>query len=130
MKRWFIARMGKYDPDDPNANMPKVAQYTPNWRAWSVGSKPWCFGQLAIADLTAISADAEIKILPDATLDAAWSTIPTSVRNRVKNEMEGAGFVWSVQNTWTVRQILVYILQQIQPALTSVEVGDVTDIEQ
>lgn len=130
MKRWFVCRMGAYSPEEPDVRAPKVAQYTPNWRAWSIGHKGWCLGQCAAADFTAMLADSQIFILPDATLDAAWSSLPNNVRNQVANRLGQAGFATNgIQNNMSVRQVLVYVLQQIQPGLNGVE-GDVVDIEQ
>jgi hypothetical protein len=118
--------MGDWEGD--GASVPRFNLYPCNSRVWTVPGSQWCVGQFAIADLTAISADAMIKILPDASMDSAWSTIPTAVRNRVKTDMEGAGFTWAVQNTWTVREVLNYAAGQIQPGV-NVEAGDVRDIE-
>lgn len=131
MKRWFIARMGAYSPDEPDVTAPKVAQYTPNWRAWSVASRPWCFGQCAAADMTPMQADPDIYILPDGALDMSVGSIPANVRTTMRNRLEAAGFTFTdVKTTWTVRQLLVYLLKQILPPLDSVETGDVADIEQ
>jgi len=63
-------------------------------------------------------------------MDNAISTFPVAVRNNMKTKLEAAGFLFTaVKTTWTVRQLLVYLMKQLQPGLDSVESGDVRDIE-
>jgi hypothetical protein len=129
MKRWFIARMGDYEGD--GSRVPATNKYPCNTRIWSHPTKNWCLGQLAIADLTQAQADPDIFIIPDAALDNAVSTIPTQVRNTMLTRLQNAGFETAgIKTVWTIRQVLIYLMQQIQPALNSVEQGDVKDIEQ
>lgn len=129
MKRWFIARMG--DWDSQGVISPKVSAYEGvRHRSWTANAMPWCFGQLAVADLTPLQADPDIYILPDGALDMSIGSIPASVRTTLRSRLESAGFVFTdVKTNWTVRQMLVYLLRQIQPRLDSVEQGDVQDVE-
>jgi len=128
MKRWAVCRMGDYDNE--GTNVPKFNTHGCNSRVWSKPGFGWCLGQIAAADLTAINADPDIFILPDATLDMPLSTFSTAVRNNVRNKLSAAGFtIAAIQNAWTIRQVLVYILQQLQPGLDTVENGDVVDQE-
>ena len=125
MKRWAICRMGEWV--EPNEVIPRVGLYAAGYRCWSRDGMQWGLCHFAVDDLAAINSDAMIKVLPDATLDAAWSTIPNAVRNQVKSAMEAAGCTWAVQNTWPVRQVLNYCVTQIQPGI-DVTVGDVRDV--
>lgn len=128
MKRWFIARVGDYEGD--GALVPKVNLYECNSRVWSKAGFGWCFGQLAAKDLTPLQADPDIFLIPDGAMDNAISTFPVAVRNNMKTKLEAAGFLFTgVKTTWTVRQLLVYLLKQLQPTLDTVESGDVRDIE-
>ena len=131
MKRWFISKMGNYDAEEPDVRCPKIVQYTRSWRAWSANARQWCFGQCAASDFTAIQADPDIYVLPDGAMDMSVGSIPAGVRTTLRTKLEAAGMVFTdVKTSWTVRQLLVYILRQIQPALDSVESCDVADVEQ
>lgn len=133
MKRWFIARMGFYLAEDPDVRAPAVAKYTNNFRIWNSSQRlpNWCFGQCAAANFATIRADPDIYVLPDGALDMSVGSIPANVRTTMRNRLEAAGFTFTdVKTTWTVRQLLVYLLKQIQPPLDTVEQGDVQDIEQ
>ncbi len=56
-------------------------------------------------------------------------SIPAGVRTTMRTRLESAGFVFTgVKTSWTVRQLLQYILQQVQPAINTVESGDVADV--
>lgn len=123
MKRWCISRMVETEPGNWE---PKISQYAKAWRALSVDGAPWALVHFSINDLKPVLSDNQIKLLPDATLDAAWSSLPTSVRNAAKSAMEQAGFAWSVSNNWTVRQIINYAGGQLQPG-TDFTAGDVHD---
>lgn len=126
MKRWFIARMGDYEND--GGLTPAAIKYPCNLRIWSKPGFGWCFGQLAAADLTGINADPDVYVLPDGALDMLVSAIPAGVRTTMTNKLQAAGFATSaIKNTWSLRQVLVYLLQQLQPALSTVEQGDVQD---
>jgi hypothetical protein len=126
MKRWAVCKVGDYEGD--GSRSPKITQYTPNWRAWTAPAKAWSFVQFAADDLTAIQADNEIHILPDATLDATWGTIGTAIRNAIVTKLTAAGFdTGSIKTAWTIRQVLVYLAGQIQP-LVNLEAGDVVDL--
>lgn len=128
MKRWAVCRVGDYEGD--GAIVPKFNVHNCNSRIWAKQGFGWCLGQIAAADLTAINADPDIFVLPDATLDMPLSTFSTAVRNNVRNKLSAAGFTISaIQNAWTIRQVFVYILQQLQPALGTVEQGDVADLK-
>lgn len=124
MKRWAVCKLGDYDGD--GSITPALAKYPVSYRIWSHPTKAWCLAHFAAADITAISADADIKLLPDATLDASWGSIPSNVRNTVKNAMESLGFTFTVQTTWTVRQVLNYVVNQIQSGI-DVSLGDVQE---
>lgn len=126
MKRWAICRMIE-NSDGQGSYGPVLDGYAGvSYRIWEHPTKQWCLAHLATLDLAPLNADSRIKILPDATLDAAWSTIPTAIRNQVKSAMGAAGFTWSVQNTWPVRQVLNYCVNQIQPGIDCT-VGDVRE---
>jgi len=127
MKRWAIAKL-VIDPEDGSLS-PKVAIYKANFRAWTKANFDCAFCQIASKDLAAMQDDPEIYILPDGTMDLAVGSIPVSVRNTMKTRLEAAGFVFTaVKTSWTVRQLLTYLAQQIQPN-TNVESGDVLDQE-
>jgi hypothetical protein len=140
MKRWFIARMGDYENE--GTRVPATNKYKPDGtlradlyadptapsRIWSKPGFDWCFGQVAASSMTAMQADPDIAILPDATLDAAFSSLPLAVRNAAITRITNAGFdVSAIKSVWTIRQILVHLLKQLQPALNSVEQGDIAD---
>ena len=128
MKRWAIARVGDYEND--GSLVPKFVLYPSNYRIWTRPGFNWCFAQVAASDFTAMQADADIYILPDGTMDISVGSIPAGVRTTMRTRLEAAGFVFAdVKTSWTVRQLLVYLLKQLQPALDSVEQGDVPDIE-
>lgn len=128
MKRWAIARMGDYDGD--GSITPAFNKYPCNSRIWTKGGFNWCIGQIAAADLTTINADPDIYVLPDGAMDMALSAIPANIRTTMKNRCEAAGFSFvGVQNSWTVRQLLNFLAQQLQ-SWANVEAGDVIDIEQ
>lgn len=141
MKRWFIARMGDYE--NASTNVPATNKYAPNGtlrsdllndptmpvRTWSRPGFAFCFGQLATSDITAVQADPDVYVLPDGAMDMSVGSIPAQVRQTMRARLEAAGFDFSAVTTqWTVRQVLVYLLQQIQPVLDSVETGDVPDV--
>ena len=126
MKRWFIARMGDYEND--GANVPKVAIYPGvNFRMWSRPGFAFCLGQLAAQDLTALQADPDIKLIPDAALDNALSSIPKTTRDAMVAQLTDAGFdVSAVRTTWSVRQLLKRLKLQLQTD-DNIESGDVRD---
>lgn len=126
MKRWFIARMVEVDGEI----MPKVATYpNVNHRTWSKDGVAFGLGQLATNNLSQFSGDADIRLIPDAALDNALSTIPTATRQAMSAALTDAGFnVSAVKNTWSVRQLLKHLKAQLQ-ADDDVETGDVRDIE-
>ena len=126
MKRWFIARMVEVDGEI----MPKVATYpNVNHRTWSKDGFAFGLGQLATNNLTQFSGDADIRLIPDAALDNALSTIPTATRQAMSAALTDAGFnVSAVKNTRSVRQLLKHLKAQLQTD-DDVETGDVRDIE-
>lgn len=141
MKRWMVCRMGDYENE--GTRVPATNKYKPDGtlrvdllndptapsRVWSKPGFNWCFGQVAAGDMTAMQADPDIIILPDATLDAAFSSLPLAVRNAAITRVTNAGFDTSaIKSVWTIRQILLHLLKQLQPALNSVEQGDVADV--
>lgn len=126
MKRWFIARLGDYEND--GGNVPKINLYTQTSRIWTKPGFGWCFGQLAAGSVTEMQADPDIYILPDGAMDMSVSSIPVTVRNTLRTRLESAGFEFgAVKTVWTVRQLLNYLLQQLQP-IPSVEAGDIPDV--
>ncbi len=128
MKRWAIARMGDYDGD--GALTPAFNRHPCNSRIWSKPGFGWCIGQIAASNLTAINADPDIFVIPDGAMDNALSSFPVATRNNMQTKLTAAGFSYAgVKGTWTVRQLLVFLAKQLQPALDSVEAGDVRDIE-
>ena len=126
MKRWFIARMVEVDGEI----MPKVATYpNVNHRTWSKDGFSFGLGQLATNNLTQFSGDTDIRLIPDAALDNALSTIPTATRQAMSAALTDAGFnVSAVKNKWSVRQLLKHLKAQLQTD-DDVETGDVRDIE-
>lgn len=141
MKRWCICKMGDYENE--GTRVPALNKYRPNGqlradllkdpvapsRIWSKPGFNWAFGQVAAANLSAMQADPDIYILPDGTMDMSVGSIPVNIRTTMKNRLEAAGFVFTnVKTSWTVRQLLQYVLQQVQPALDTVEAGDVADV--
>ena len=128
MKRWAICRVG--DCENDGTLVPKFNVYNCNSRIWTKAGFGWCIGQIAAPSLTAINADPDIYIIPDGAMDNAISTFPVATRNAMKTRLEAAGFEFaSVKTTWTVRQLLVHLAKQLQPAINSVEDADVRDIE-
>jgi len=128
MKRWAIARMGDYEGD--GAIVPKFNLYPCNSRIWSKQGFNWCFAQIAASDITGLQADPDIYILPDGAMDMSVGSIPAGVRTTMRTRLENAGFSFNdVKTSWTVRQLLVYLVKQIQPLIRTVEQGDVPDIE-
>jgi hypothetical protein len=128
MKRWALCRMGAYDPTDPNTRGPALDRHANvSYRIWEHPTKNWCLAHFATNSLTTINADSDIKVLPDATFDASWGSIPSNVRTAVKNAVEALGFTFAVQTTWTVRRVLNYVANQIQPEI-DVSAGDVQDM--
>lgn len=113
MKRWFIARMVEIAPDEW---APAVAAHAgTNWRAWSKDGIGFALGQLAAPDLTAISADPDIKLIPDAALDNTLSSLSGAARTALTNNLTAAGFdVDAVRNTWTIRRLLQHLKLQLQ----------------
>lgn len=141
MKRWCICKLGDYENE--GARVPALNKYLPNGslradllndpvapsRVWSKPGFNWAFGQVSASNLTAMQADPDIYILPDGALDMSVGSIPSGTRTTMRNRLEAAGFTFTdVKTTWTVRQLLVYILRQIQPAMDTVEQGDVADV--
>jgi hypothetical protein len=141
MKRWFIARMGDYEGD--GSRVPATNKYRPNGqpkadllndptvpsRVWSKQGFNWCFGQLATSDITTMQADPDIFILPDGAMDMELSAIPGGTRTTMRNRLEAAGFSFTgVQWTWSIRQLLVFLVKQLQPNIGTVEQGDVQDV--
>ena len=126
MKRWFIARMGDYEND--GALVPKTNLYPAvNTRIWTRPGFAFCLGQLAAASLTALQADPDIKLIPDAALDNALSSIPKTTRDAMVAQLTGAGFdVSAVRTTWSVRQLLMNLKRQLQTD-DNIESGDVRD---
>lgn len=128
MKRWAICRLGDYESD--GSLVPKLNLYTETSRIWSKEGFGWCFAQLAAADLTAMQADQDIYILPDGAMDMSVGSIPAGIRTTMRTRLEAAGFIFTdVKTSWTVRQLLTYLVRQLQPTI-NVEAGDVPDVTQ
>lgn len=127
MKRWAVCKFGDYEAD--GSRVPKLILYTNNLRVWSRPGLGWCLGQFATGDLTAIKDDADIHVLPDISFDLKLSAIPTTTRQNMLAKLQAAGFSTSgIKLTSSFRELLVDLLKQIQPALDSVEQGDVADV--
>lgn len=124
MKRWAIAKL----IDDGSGGLESAFnRYPCNTRIWTKPGFAWCIGQVAAADLVAMLADPDIHILPDSTLDMSVGNIPVGVRNAMKTKLEAAGFVYTnVKTSWTVRQLLNYLAQQVNPEI-NIEQGDIPD---
>jgi hypothetical protein len=125
MKRWFIARMVEIAPDEW---APQVAAHAGvNWRAWSKDGFGFALGQLAASDLTAIAADPDIKLIPDAALDNTLNSLSSATRTALTNNLAAAGFdIAAVRNTWTVRRLLQHLKLQLQ-ADNDVDAGAVPE---
>jgi hypothetical protein len=129
MKRWFIARIVEEEPGS-GTWVPKVALYpNVNYRGWSKAGYAFFMGQLATNNIDRFAGDNDIRIIPDAALDNALSTLPTAVRQDLINGLTNAGFnIAEVKNTWSVRQLLKHLKLQLQTD-DNIESGDVRDIE-
>jgi hypothetical protein len=126
MKRWAIAKMGDWEQD--GSSSPKLSMYPCNRSNWTKDGFGWAFCRFSAADITAIQADPDIYVLPDGVMDMSVGSIPVSVRNGMKTRLEAAGFVFTdVKTSWTVRQLLTYIVRQLQPT-ANVESVDVADL--
>lgn len=120
--------MGEFE--GAGALVPKFNLYNCNSRTWVKPGFNWCFGQIATSNVAAMDSDPDIYILPDGAMDISVGSIPAGVRNTMRTRLESAGFTFAdVKTSWTIRQVLVYLLRQLQPALDTVEAGDVQDIE-
>ena len=127
MKRWAITRIGDYEND--GSRVPKIILYTSTIRMWSKPGLNWGFCQFAAGDLTAINADADIYVLPDGAMDMSVGSIPAGVRKTMRTRLEAAGFTFTdVKTSWTVRQLLNHIANQVQLGSVTVESGDVQDV--
>lgn len=127
MKRWAVCRMVEIDGSREAA----VNRYRCNTRVWSKPGFNWCVVHVAAPSLVEIQADPDIYMIPDGAMDNALSTFPVATRNAMKTRLEAAGFEFaSVKTTWTVRKLLIHLAKQLEPGVTSVEDGDVVDIEQ
>lgn len=128
MKRWAICKVGDYEND--GTLVPKFNLYNCNSRIWTKAGFGWCIGQIAAPSLTEIGADPDIFVLPDGAMDNALSSFPVAVRNKMQSKLTAAGFSFTgAKTTWTLRQLLIFLAQQLQPGLDAVEQGDVRDIE-
>lgn len=113
MKRWFVCAV---QTDAEGNRTPRVSNYEVPY-ASIVSVKNWCFGILACQTPTIFDGDNLVYLLPDATLDAAWSSLPNNVRNAVTSRLGQAGFVTTgIQNSMTIRQVFNYIGTQIDSA--------------
>ena len=135
MKRWFLAKLDFYEEpeNEGGALVPKTNLHTTsnggpiNTRIWSRPGFGWCFGQLATDTLTSMNADPDIYILPDASLDISWSTVPSGKRTEVKNRVADAGFNFTgIKTSNTIREILQHLKKQVQID-DDIESGDVKD---
>jgi hypothetical protein len=129
MKRWYIARMVEEEPGS-NSWVPKVALYpSVNFRGWSKDGFAWSFGQLATNNAAQFTGDADIKLIPDASLDNLLSSLSATTRNNMRANLEAGGFdIAAVQNNWSFRQLLKHLKLQLQTD-DDIENGDVRDIE-
>jgi hypothetical protein len=97
-------------------------------RIWTKPGFNWCIGQLATSNVANVQADPDIRVLPDAALDLTWGSINTNIRNQAINAFQNAGFTTTgISTSMAVREVLLYIVQQIQAGIGSVEQGDVRD---
>jgi hypothetical protein len=128
MKRWFVARMGDYDPNDPGTLVPKVGVYTNvNYRLWSRAGFAFCMGQLATDNLDQFAGDNDIRLIPDAALDNLLSSLSPATRTEMQNGLTAAGFdVSAVKQTWSFRQLLKHLKLQLQSD-DNIESGDVRE---
>jgi len=127
MKRWAIARMREYEEGSIDSAFSQYAGV--NFRQWTKPGFNWCFAHIATNNLTQFDADPDIYVLPDGAMDMSVGSIPAGVRNTLKTKAEAAGLIFTdVKLTWTVRQMLTYLSQQIQPDI-NIEAGDVRDVE-
>jgi len=127
MKRWFIARMVEIEPGEI---APKVATYNKvNYRIWQKPGFGFCLGQLSTNNLAQFSGDGDIRLIPDASLDNALSSIPAGTRADTLQALQDGGFnTEAVRASWTVGQMLRHPKRQLQ-ADDVIDAGDVVDIE-
>lgn len=131
MKRWFVARLGFYEePEDQGGSqVPKILAY-PNTlmlRQWTRPGLNFAFGRMATDNVAQFAADNDVYVLPDTVMDMSVGSIPVAVRNTMKARFEAAGFQYAnVKTAWTVRQLLRYLSDQVQPGIET-EANDGSD---
>jgi hypothetical protein len=127
MKRWFVCRLVEVDPNEWE---PKVGSYpNVNYRVWTKTGFNFCLGQLATNNVSQFGDDNDIRIMPDASLDNTWGTVPAGTRSAVQTFLTNAGFTFTgLNNQSTIREILQHLKGQLQTD-TDVESGDVVDVE-
>lgn len=124
MKRWVACKKILID----GAYEPAASRYTDNFRCWSKEGSNWMFCQVGVSDLTELNADADCHVLPDVSMDLVLSSIPSATRTAMRNKLEAIGVTnyAQVKTTWTIRQFLTWLGQQLQPTMNP-ERGDVAD---
>jgi hypothetical protein len=128
MKRWFVARLVDLGDGSLTPAIEKP-QYTNvhSFRVWSRPGFGWCFGQIGTSNVAQFQGDADIRILPDTTLDQLWSSLSTSTRNAVIAQLQAAGFSTThIKNSSSIRIVLQGLKRQLQ-ADDDIESGDVRD---
>lgn len=128
MKRWCLCRV----VDDPGGGLtPKIGLHNNVvWRAWCKPGLDWCVAQFSTDSLATIDADAQIIVLPDATLDTTWGALPTNVRNQVERRIEDTLLSMAAFTPQaTVREVLADLITQCQTNPNpGPDVGDVPEI--
>ena len=116
MKRYYICRKVG-DGTEANPIRAKVMDYAyASSTAIYSGAKNWCLAIVAAADHTEIAADADCYQIPDLSLDAKLSTLPTTIRSKLLQKLTDAGLPVSVTTNDTVRTLLRQIAGNIVPA--------------
>jgi hypothetical protein len=118
--------MGDYDGE--GTRVPATNKYVCDTRIWSAPGMAFCVGQLGTKDLTGLSSDPDIRLIPDAALDNLLTAIPAAVRSQMIVALTEGGFdVSTVKGSWSIRDLLKHLRRQID-ARDDIESGDVRDL--
>lgn len=88
----------------------------------------WCLVLVDAADLAALRADGTLNEVPGVSLSATLGSLSGQVRNQIQNRLTALGVdLAGVTLQWTIRQLLIRIVQSLDAAcdLTAVGAGDV-----
>jgi hypothetical protein len=100
-----------------------------NVRNWHRQGNEWALCQFATKSLGQIRNDPDIILIPDITMGAALSSMPTAARNTVMDALSNRGFVVPSNTSATsMRDFLNSLANQLEYNI-DVENGDVQDLE-